>query len=321
MTTQNPRSVFPEFYDNPVIRDLGHTPRWTVSSNEKAPLDMRELMLTGRIRGAVHADDSCLVTLDELTGFLPNAANHAYYLQGQIDGYLVLDIEPECPPQIAQQLLSLPALYTEVSMSGRGFHLVMPLPANFWDYPIATNKKALKEEHKHYEILVEHWVTFTRRPVHASWMALPPAPDGAWEKLYALLAKDVVETPSAELDIELECPEIPNKAMILKAMTARKINRSPDDFHGDHSRYEFSVLGVLYHRMITVINEFQTVYPTTSYGDSEKVWLLYEAVREVVPPRAKHAERRNGMPLLFDRSMWVLSRKIGEENAGDSPEN
>ncbi len=312
MTANDPHAVFPEFYNNPIIQDLSQTPRWTVSNKDKAPIDMRELMLTGRIHGAKEPNERYLVTLPELTKFLPKAANHTFYLHGQLDGYLVLDIEPSCPEPIARHLLSLPALYTEQSMSGKGFHLVMPLPDNFWDFPVATGKKALKEEHKHYEILVDHWITFTRRQVDPSWFTLPPAPAGSWEKLYALLAKDAVETPTVELDIDLECPQIPNKPMILKAMTTRPINRTPEDFNGDHSRYEFSVLGILYSRMITVINEFQTVYPTTSYGDSEKVWLLYEAVRTVVPPREKHAERRGGMPLLFDRAMWVLSRKAAE---------
>lgn len=153
---------FPQFYGNPAIRALADASRWTISGQigdddldvagkpptRKAPIDIRHLLDFGRVRGAWALDERCLVTLDELTQAVPDAANNAFYLQALTDGLLVLDIEPDCPPHIAVDLLRLPgALYSELSMSGNGFHILAPLPQNFHDFPIASTKRVLREEH------------------------------------------------------------------------------------------------------------------------------------------------------------------------------
>lgn len=298
----DPSQSYPRFYTNPVVQDLADIPRWTVSTNEKVPIDFRELMLTGRVKGAKEATSNYLVTLDEITDFLPDASNSTLYLRSQVDGYAVLDIEPSCPPEISAELLKLPALYAEESMSGKGYHLVLPLPDNFMDYPIATQKKTLSEEHNWYEILLEHWITFSRVTIDTA-----PDPTADWEELYASLAQHAVISPTAHLDLSNIKPEIPNEEMILRAMTTRPFSKDPGDFHHDMSRYEFFSLGVLRSRMTTCIREFRTAYPATYYGHTEQVWLLYEAAKAVFIHRDKHDEMRNGMPLLFDRASLIIS--------------
>src|SRR5207248_8940766 len=131
-TPADPRGWFPQFYDNPAIRALASARRWTVSGQigedieeRKAPIDLRELIDHGRVRGAWSIGPACLTDLDELTCALPAASNAAFFLQAQTDGLVVIDVEADCPPGIAADLLRQPGiLYAELSMSGRGFHLV-----------------------------------------------------------------------------------------------------------------------------------------------------------------------------------------------------
>ncbi|MET0885809.1 MAG: hypothetical protein ABWX92_05095 [Mycetocola sp.] len=316
-TPEDPLKVFPEFYTNPIISAIADIPRWTVSDNEKMPINMRELMTGGRLWGAHEISEECLVTLDELTDFLPNAANNAFYLRAQTDGFLVLDIEKTCPPDIAADLLKIPNLYVEWSMSGKGFHLILPLPANFWDYPIATSKKVLQEEHGYYEILLDHWVTFTRSVVPAHQMPQAVEP-GAWEELYAKLAKTAVEAPASEFDLSAERPEIPRINQILDLMTRRPLEKTLEDFNGDYSRFEFSTLGVLYNRMKPILVAVMDAEPGAVFDEAAKSWLIYEAAARMLPAREKHDEVRNGLPLLLNAAMALVARRLGDQAAEEA---
>lgn len=321
----DPDELFPGFYTNTAVQLLAGHSRWSVSGrlgddpekDAKAPIDMRALMTNGRIRGAWEISDRCLVTLDELKTFLPNAANNAFYLQAQTDGLLVLDIEKTCPPEIAAQLLGMTeALYSELSMSGRGYHLLLPLPSNFWDYPLAVSKKVLREEHGYYEILLDHWVTFTRNDVPAERYVdaegvLPVSP--AWDELYASLAELAVEAPTVELDISAEKPEIPREEQILDLMTRQPPKRDLASFHGDYSRWEFSILGVLYNRLAAILVAVKDVVDHP-YDEGDQAWLVYLAGQKIIPARDKHDEYRNGMPLLLNAAVSLVARRSADEN-------
>lgn len=315
MSHTDPRSTFAEFYANPIISAIAGIPRWTVSDNEKVPVNMRELMDSGRIWGAHAIGEECLVTLDEMTDFLPDAANNAFYLRAQTDGFLVLDIEKTCPPEIAQKLLKIPALYVERSMSGKGYHLILPLPANFWDYPIAAGKKVLQQEHGWYEILLDHWVTFTRVPVPAQQLPPQDFEPGAWEALYGSLAKEAREAPTADFDISAERPPIPRSEQILELMTRRPLEKSLEDFHGDYSRFEFSTLGVLYNRLSPILVAMVDAEPDADFNESVRAWLIFEAATRILPHREKHDELRNGLPLLLNAAMTLVARRLGDKTA------
>lgn len=314
MSHTDPYSAFPEFYGNPIISAIADIPRWTVSDNEKVPINMRELMKTGRIWGAHEISDECLVTLDDMSSTLPEAANNAFYLRAQTDGFLVLDIEKTCPPEVARELLKIPALYAERSMSGKGYHLILPLPANFWEYPIATGKRVLKEEHGWYEILLDHWITFTRVALPSDQLPPQNFDPGAWEALYGSLAKEAVEAPTAEFELSVERPQVPRIGQILELMTRRPMEKSLDDFHGDYSRFEFSTLGVLYNRLSPILVAMEDAEPDADYDESVRAWLIYEAATQILPHREKHDEARNGLPLLLNAAMALVSRRLGDKN-------
>ncbi|MEU0030689.1 hypothetical protein [Streptomyces sp. NPDC006335] len=338
MTPADPHAWFPQFYGNPAIRTLASACRWTISGQigeetpddptkppkHKAPIDVRHLLAgctssckhAGPLRGAFALDETCLLTLDELTAAIPNAANTAFYLQAQTDGLLVLDIEAHCPPGVVTDLLRLPGVfYSEQSMSGQGFHLVMPLPKNFHDFPVAAGKRVLREEHGWYELLLDHWSTFTRWPVpdriiaHVNAATSAPAFTSI-EDLYAQLAVNASESSGASasaVDTAEDMPHIPYSQAIVEQTLASAHHqlRDPGDFNHDMSRWEFSVLASLYGWMRTQLRAYSALGVKYSTGDT--AWLLYKAALDIIPARPKHSEQRNGRPFLLDRAAALVA--------------
>lgn len=78
------------------------------------------------------------------------------------------------------------------------------------------------------------------------------------------------------------------------------------EFGGDHSRFEFSVLGVLHREMRRHLVRFGFVHRVT-YSPDDRAWLLYEAALQAQPSRPKHSERRNGRPFLLDRAAAMIT--------------
>lgn len=250
------------------------------------------------------------------------AANTAFYLRAPSDGLLVIDIEKSCPEEIALQLLGLPGiLYTELSMSGRGYHLIAPLPLNFSDHQAAAGARVLREEHGWYEILLDHWVTFTRRPVPRDVLARAQAPeDGPFssvDDLYAELATNARHASASAREIYTadEPPEIPGGSHIITQTLAHSRHRlkSLDDFGGDCSRYEFSALGTLYRQMLSPM--VALISTGHSFSASDQAWLLYQAALQVIPPRPKHNERRNGRAFLLDRAAAMIAQQRSDKNS------
>jgi hypothetical protein len=321
----DPRACFPHFYTNPAIRLLGRFSRWTVSgrlgndtdAKGKAPIDIRALLDGGRVRGAWAVDENCLVTLGELTQRLPAAANAAFYLRAPTDGLLVIDIEPGCPDEISANLLALPGiLYAETSMSGRGYHLVTALPEDFYQHRAAASKRVLREAHGWYEVLLDHWVTFTREPISEEVMTrarntdLATVPFTSVDDLYASLGEAAVAATatSAAVNTSATVPEITDSREIIERTIAGAAPRfkTLEQFAGDNSRFEFSVLGVLHREMRRHLVRFGFVNRVT-FSQDDQAWLLYQATLQALPNRPKHSELRNGRPFLLDRAAAMIA--------------
>ena len=118
------------FIQNDFIQTIAENRRWTVSTSKKKPVDMNILRSQGKVVGASFKDGNMpLVDLYDVRNILPNATNATYSLNQALDDFIVLDIEPRCPPEIRDSLLTLPYMYGELSMSGKGFHLIFQKPA------------------------------------------------------------------------------------------------------------------------------------------------------------------------------------------------
>ena len=333
-----PRAVWPVFYSNPAVRDLAISSRWTVSSQKpteryesKFPLDIRcwlfggvskagKQLPPGTVRGAFATDETCCLTLDELTAHAPWANNCAYFLQADVDRYVVLDIEKTCPPEEAARLLSIPgALFVETSMSGKGYHLLMPPPANFGAFAVARRKRVLKHPKGWWEILLEHWITFTRNVVPearlAELRALHQGPAPTWEDVWAELASQAKEVASVELGVGAGEVEVEGVDGILAECLRAKPKRGLDHYEGDGSAFEFSVLGFYYGilvRELTVRHLMGIAGPSPD-DDEAVVWLLYQLAVRALPYRDKHDAVRDGMPWLHYCAMVLVSRERAAE--------
>src|SRR5699024_5582100 len=105
-----------------------------------------------------------------------------------------------------------------------------------------------------------------------------------------------------------QMPEITSASEIIADTVRGSAQRRKrlEDFDGDRSRWEFSILGTLYAEMLTHLSLYGSLN-LTGYTSGEQTWLLYRAATEVLPERAKHAEARNGRPFLLDRAAALIA--------------
>lgn len=348
-----PYGIWPHFYTNPTIAYLGHKQKWTISTQndvrvdpndenskliyaKKMPVDAQELRRSGRVVGARIANmQETLVTLDDLAAFLPNAANCAFYLNWKFDQVIIVDIESTCPPETRDRLLTLLpyALYAEVSMSGRGYHIILPAPPETLIDPYVQNKKVIKDPNGYFEILLEHWVTFTRTPIpqeivdNAAHHPQPLDPYTFWNECVAQAKQQHADSGYTDLDIDMSTvlsddpkvayyeQQIINRAhnICLKMPSSKK---TLADFNNDTSRFEFSTLmraanaigEVLYLDALDQWSESNSHNPPPTGVDLEQTSrLTYLLGVHILPHREKHDGTRNGMPYLAQRALDAVS--------------
>lgn len=307
---------FPEFYDSDFVKKCGPNRRWTVSNNKKVPIRMDVLDEKGEMRNLVDYSYPSLDSLEECLRIIPNAANHTYVLNAIVDGYVVLDIEPSCPEDIRRRLLAMPYEYGEISMSGKGYHLVFPLPDCIYDYPDAVQKRAMKEKNGYYEIHLAHNITFTRNAI--------PDSTGTedFEPMFRELCSEQKPSVSADFDIDSEEPEIPMRDALIRAIkNGTKYNKTPEDFPNDKSGYEFGLMMFLAKKMSFVTETAKFQRTGHVYTDNERAWVVYLVAKDLVPYREKHDNHIiNGIPYLLYSAMNAVAsfdekqRKLKEEN-------
>lgn len=339
--TFDPVNTFPDFYGNPVIRQLGRDRRWSISDAEKMPVNIPRLLDTGAITGAsLYKLDSDTVTLATLTRRLPTASNCAYYVQAAEINYVLLDIEKTCPPEITHRLLKLAdthGLYTETSMSGKGYHILLPLPENFYDIEASTDKAKIQHPEGYYEVLLDHWVTFTRHPIDPEILAAsatdPDNDDVVWEDVYAELAAAAATRQSADNVVHLDSADQLEPADYTEAQRAfdteiadlvtDQVQATPrkslSDFSFDTSRWEFSTLSLIVRRTAVLLSErlrmAQHDHPpaTPAYGRlvtvtaDHIVRIAYPVATATIPWREKHDGWRNGLPYLLYQTVEAVS--------------
>lgn len=303
-STLTAKELFPLFYNCDFIKSIANISKWTISDKDKMPIDMVTLRDEHRIFGAKTPDDTCLVTLDEVCNIVPCAGNHAFWLDSLVDNWVVLDIEPKCPRDILQNLLSLPYIYGELSLSGNGVHLIFPLPKTIYNYPNALKKIVFKEEHGWYELLLNHYVTFTRK------MITPYQGDTndqtAFVEFFNKMASEQKEVIKDDIDItEFEELEIPYVDEIIQILSNQKYDKRPADFFNDNSRFEFGYTSFLLHKLnkLVKVSKYQTAFDEQNYDKDDlvnvKAFILYKTLTANLQPRAKHEESRDGLPWLL----------------------
>lgn len=295
------------FIQNDFIQSIAGNRRWTVSTPKKKPVDMNILRSQGRVAGASFKNGNMpLVDLYDVRNILPNATNATYSLNQALDDFVVLDIEPKCPPEIMDNLLTLPYMYGELSMSGKGFHLIFRRPVTQYE-EILMSKPAVREENGYYEFLLSHYVTFTG-------MILRPTEQCVFQDISKVgeLFDDVAKTKKLSINTEMDTASIPKLSDIVYGKTiAATLKRAVygktlDDFKNDNSAYEFGVIGFYMHNLDLLLST--TRYSRQEYMPPEKVRILYTVVSDVIPHRVKHDEYRNGIPMLMYSCMRAMTR-------------
>ena len=300
--------IYDSFRNNDFISSIAANERWTVSTAQKMPIDMYIFINRGIVSGAIYNNELSLVSLDALHNAIPDAAVYTYYMDALIDHFVVLDIEPKCPEDIKKQLLSMGCLYMETSMSGKGIHMVFKVPTAILDkYPNAKEKTALKEEHGYYEILLNHYITFTGNQIDSATIA---DHDHEFDNLFENLAKVQKIVSKTDITVE-ELPEVKTKnaKRIILVLTncGQKYKKKPEDFFNDMSKYEFSYTAYLQHQLQHIL-DVPGVKAEHTYTDSEKAWFLYQVTSQLLPQRPKHEEKRNGVPWLLYLAFEVLAK-------------
>lgn len=292
---------FNDFYNHPFIKSIADNEKWTVSDNNKRPIDMFVYKYRHEVTGAIFTDNKSLVSLSELCNLIPNAKNNAYFMDSLTDNFVVLDIEPTCPKDIKEKLLLTPYIYGEISLSGKGYHLIYPIPSCFSKYPIAQKKIVMKEKHGYYEILLQHYVTFTRNML--------PSAIGTenFDPIFEELASIQIETKRKDTDIqELKPDDIPLEKDILITLFHLDYKKTPADFYNDLSKYEYGFIGFLYYHLKKQLDINK--YKIHKYSDNEKAWLLYTVAKDKIPKRQKHEEYRNNLPWLLYLASEIIAK-------------
>jgi hypothetical protein len=194
------------FRDNACIRELADSPRWSISDINKRPLSMLGLS-HGKTYGASTAKPEDMWTLDQIAEHYPDTPNAAFWLKSKDCGYAMVDIEKTCPVETREILCyGLCWHYAETSLSGKGIHLIIDRPQELLDkYPDAA-KAAIKAPDGTFEILLNHWCTFTMNPI-ASRPRLEPVPgyaDRAATLLDSVFAsmKPIVKRDFTTVDVD-----------------------------------------------------------------------------------------------------------------------
>jgi hypothetical protein len=323
---------FPDFYDNPTIKRLGRNRRWAISGRlgddgedkGKAPISMTPFVHPTLYSWEPHvpvfgnsAQPHQMVTLDELCELVPHAANCAYRVNEPFDGVIVLDIEKDVDPALRERLLACDWVYGETSMSGQGIHLVVPTPQDMRSrFPEAMTKTVCKLFSGTVEVLLDHWVTFTRNVIER------PADHGT-ASLTDILAPEMERMRNVSVDaVDVSALE-PDSAGYRTSLPLfqgsynepdPRYRRKLEDYDNDVSRMEFA----LFMRVAKYVALSAKAFAGTSgivLSDSELVWIVYRIAKQHLEWRPKHDELRLGVPYLLNQAQraYELARMETED--------
>ena len=305
------------FVEHPHIRPLATRDAWSISTYDKMPIDIYALETYDTIVGCNIEKPYSTRTLDELHELLPDAANYAFYLDARIDNVCILDIEPDCSDELKAAFLEMDCLYAETSMSGKGYHLLIPYPQDILaKYPIAAKKSVLKNKKKGFELLFNHWVTFTGNQIKTN-------PTAKGNQIFAeeldSLASIQREFTHMRIDLGESHPDdIFGEKDILHAVMTNKrelLNRTPEDYDNDLSRYEFAIcIRILKYIRRAQENLRQTYGDIAQWDDQQTAWLIFAVAHDILDYREKHDELRSGMPYL----LYIIGNAIALEAAEKS---
>lgn len=323
-----------KFRQNAAINRLAKLPYWTLTQlKDKMPIDINKFIeyvqtqndIPAFFYGATTEDgnnpfmecddlqNALTVDLKEALDRLYPNSNHTvdigpmtFRMTSRTQPFVILDIEPKASEEIKQKFLNTKFLYCETSMSGHGYHMVFESRDILNKYPNAAIKPALKSKDGAFEILVNHYVTFTGENIIE-----PVASDDSYfyEVFEQLASEAKPPVPVLELKTDADVSGIFKADYLLQIVKPTKTFESYANDAADKSRQEFSFICHLTNQLLNAIEPYSKIH---EYTDDELASLLYAITKKYLPPRNKHIENRAGITWLEHEVQTALSYVINE---------
>lgn len=253
-----------------VPEKLKKMPIWTLSTKDKMPINFIETINRGKIIGLTARDKTQTVDYNTLCYHITDAAIITMTIP---DGYMILDVESYASEEFKNYCKTLNPIYAEMSISGKGMHLLFEYPSNYNDYPNAMIKSVIKSKDKTFEFLFDHACIFTGNEIQTT-------KETPIEALYASVAKHVVKPkdiaithfePLTEYDRPL-VEYLLNSGLYDKAMFSRNNGTI------DTSAFDFATVANWYNMIKIYCDLIKTQLPS-----NEKILsiLYYVATKKI----------------------------------------
>lgn len=304
-----------KFTNDRVIQYLAGIPRWAVSNEDKVPISLSHAK-RGEYKFASSNVPEDMVTLYDAVRIASASNNYAFNLNAHADGVLIIDIEKHCPDDLKEQFLRLPYEYAERSRSGTGVHLIMRLPKNFHNFP-QSNKPALKDPRKYYEILINQWCTLTGEPLDPNSLSFQKPNEQRvnelnWESVFAEIASSHSQFDNRGIDVDEELVDIEKIQGYDTIIDMVKQALCDDEYYieaielGDQSAGEFRICQALKKHVQSI-----STFVNPGLTSQEIISIMYEIIQDesVLPHRIKHDEYRYGHPWL----LYTIHRVMNDQ--------
>ena len=163
----------------------------------------------------------------------------------------------------------------------------------------------MQDEDRYYEILINHWVTFTRNMIE------PPAePEGSISTWFNKLAENenqkMIDFDASEFEI-VDPNDIPEYMFLYENTKKRtSYNKTLSEFKNDHSRYEFGYAGHIVAVLWKILSLSNILRTGHEYTVSEKAQIAYDVFVDLIPHRSKHDSKRGNVPYL----MYIIQIQV-----------
>lgn len=328
-----------QFKNNPLIQKMNKIKRWTISDDDKQPVNAVYFLQTEQVRlfkqnqlpdGRVDVNDhSQLVTLDEIDAN-PNLTfvNRAFRFMDAAktrNPIICIDLEKTAPEELVQELMGLPAHFAEYSKSG-GFHILIEVPS----FCITAKTRYLfnltvfKDPLNEFEVIFNrHFVTFTKKCIAR------PTPDFSSPDTIASIrlikflegiakmdennarVRRQKEEQRAKAQRIYDLEELPQQIDALtEHLPAEYVEEleqlTPNDYYGDNSKYEYNIAVKLIGKMMYNIDNSEDIFLPSQLGMAVKdlspwdyAYAAHEVMCAILQEREKHSEQREGLPWLL----------------------
>ena len=279
---------------------------------------------THLMRDYTDADEGNLNTLNELNSPELATFKRAYRMNALDNLIVVLDIEPDSTPDVIEKFSTIPAHFAEWS-TNNGLHLFYKLDVSRLTPEMRTllsltvkkiDTRTQNSYCKFELILNDHWITFTGKTNVQQIVPLDtPVPDAIYNIIDSIAKEAVAQQLQVEaIAIDANTISAESERVAEWLLNSSKMSEimmlTPDQFDNDLSKYEFNciirIAGYLRYSMdhITPMQAFRlNGINLAQLTDQDAVKAIYEAAKEILPYRDKHASHRDKMPWLLYTSL------------------